>query len=356
MKRILATILSLCMLLALTACGGSTAADTKTDAPAKSETPAQSATSDDPLADLDPIVITIAHCNADGSAPANGVQYFVDAIEERTNGKITFEVYGNSTLGGYVELTESMAMGGLDMGELDPTLMTEYAPELPMMIQPFMVKDYAHFGRVLETEEVKAAEAKLEANNIKTLGYMYAGFRSMCTQKEIHTVDDCKDIIIRSPEADIYMNTLKRLGMSPTPMAMSEMYTAMKSGIIQGAEPAVSAIWDNSLYEVCPYILKANHMFSFNNIVVSAEFWNDLPEAYQEIIAEEVAKACEKEQIEMEEREEEYYTMLADAGCTVTEWENYQELVDLFQPTWSETANSIGGDAPALLAAINACA
>ncbi len=356
MKRMLAIVLSLSMVLALTACGGKEEAPAAPAAPAAPSAPAAPAApaDTDPLADLDPIVITLAHCNADGSAPANGVEYFVEAIEERTGGKITFEVYGGSQLGGYVELTESMAMGGLQMGELDPTLMTEYAPELPMLIQPFLIEDYDHFGRVLALDEVKTAEAKLEENNIKTLGYMYCGFRSMCMSREVSNVDECKGLVIRSPEADIYMNTLKRLGMAPTPMAMSEMYTAMKSGVIEGAEPAVSAIWDNSLYEVCPYILKSNHMFSFNNIVVAADWWETLPEAYQTIIAEEVVAACEKEQVEMEEREGEYYTMLTDAGCTVSEWDNYQELVDLFAPTWEETANSIGGDAPALLEAMMA--
>ena len=354
MKRILAILMSLTMILALAACGAKEEAPApapeapKTEAP-KTEAPAADA---DPLADLDPIVITLAHCNADGSSPANGVKYFTEAIEARTNGKITFEVYGNSQLGGYVEMTESMAMGGLQMGELDPTLMTEYAPELPMLIQPFLIENYEHFGRVLALDEVRNAEAKLEENNIKTLGYMYCGFRSMCMNREVSNVAECEGLILRSPEADIYMNTLKRLGMAPTPMAMTEMYTAMKSGVIEGAEPAASAIWDNSLYEVCPYILKSNHMFSFNNIVVDANWFNSLPEAYQTLINEAVAEACAWEQVAMEEGEQEYFDKFVEAGCTVSEWDNYQELVDLFAPTWEETASTIGGDAPALLEAI----
>ena len=355
MKRILAILMTLTMVLSLAACGGKEEApaakeETKTEAPAaKEEAPATDA---DPLADLDPIVITVGLCNTLESYPGQGLVKIVDLVEERSGGKITFDVYPNSQLGGYVEMTESMAMGGLQMGELDPTLMTEYAPELPMLIQPFLIENYEHFGRVLALDEVRNAEAKLEENNIKTLGYMYCGFRSMCMNREVSNVAECEGLILRSPEADIYMNTLKRLGMAPTPMAMTEMYTAMKSGVIEGAEPAASAIWDNSLYEVCPYILKSNHMFSFNNIVVDANWFNSLPEAYQTLINEAVAEACAWEQVAMEEGEQEYFDKFVEAGCTVSEWDNYQELVDLFAPTWEETAASIGGDAPALLEAI----
>ena len=183
------------------------------------------------------------------------------------------------------------------MGVLDPTLMTEYSPEIPMLVQPFLIKDYEHFGKVLALPEVRDCEAALAENNITVLGYFYAGFRAMCfTNKEVKNVEDCKGIIIRSPEADIYMNTLKRLGMSPTPMAMPEMYQAMKQGVIEGAEPAAAGMDLYSLYEVCPYILRSNHMFSFNSVVISTELWNSLPEVYKTIISEEVQKAAADEQ------------------------------------------------------------
>lgn len=250
-----------------------------------------------------------------------------------------------------------MAMGGLDMGVLDPTLMTEYSPEIPMLVQPFLIKDYEHFGKVLALPEVRDCEAALAENNITVLGYFYAGFRAMCfTDKEVKNVEDCKGIIIRSPEADIYMNTLKRLGMSPTPMAMPEMYQAMKQGVIEGAEPAAAGMDLYSLYEVCPYILRSNHMFSFNSVVISTELWNSLPEVYKTIISEEVQKAAADEQKAMEAAEDSYFEKFEQYGCTIDEWENYQELVDLFAPTWDETAAEIGGNAPQLLESIKACA
>ena len=357
MKKIIALVLAMAMVFCMAACGKTEApaAPAASTAPAATTTPAApAAPAEKTVDDLDAIEITLAHCNNEASYPAQGVQMVMDLVTERTNGKITWDAYPNSALGGYVELTENMAMDNLDAGELDPTLMTEYSPEFPMLIQPFIIKDAEHFKKVLALPEVKNLEAALDENNIHTLGYMFCGFRSMCTQTPITCVADCAGIVIRSPEADIYMNTLKRLGMSPTPMAMTEMYPSMKAGIIQGAEPAVSAIWDNSLYEVCPCILHSNHMASFNNIVFSKNFWDSLDPLYQEIIQTAVDEAQAWEFDAMTAGEQEYYDKMEELGCTITEWADYQELVDLFAPTWDEAAASIGGNAAALLEAIKA--
>ena len=139
-------------------------------------------------------------------------------------------------------------------------------------------------------------------------------------------------------------------------MAMPEMYQAMKQGVIEGAEPAAAGMDLYSLYEVCPYILRSNHMFSFNSVVISTELWNSLPEVYKTIISEEVQKAAADEQKAMEAAEDSYFEKFEQYGCTIDEWENYQELVDLFAPTWDETAAEIGGNAPQLLESIKACA
>ena len=358
MKKALALILALVMVLSLCACGAKEeAAPAAPAAPAEEAAPAVEKTEADLLAEAEPITITLGQNDSGDIPPVKGAEAMIAAIEERSGGKITFDYHNGGTLGNYVEMIESMAMGGLDMGVLDPTLMTEYAPELPMLVQPFLVKDFAHFGKILALPEIKSAEEDLAANNIYTLGYMYCGFRAMCfTNKEVTSVADCEGIILRSPEADIYMNTLKRLGMAPTPMAMPEMYQAMKQGVIEGAEPAAAGMDLYSLYEVCPYILRSNHMFSFNSVVISTELWNSLPEVYKTIISEEVAKACANEQVAMEAAEDAYFEKFADYGCTITEWENYDELVELFTPTWGETAEKIGGVAPQLLESIKACA
>ena len=359
MKKALALILALIMVLSLCACGAKEepAAPAAPAAPAEEAAPAAEKTEADLLAECDPIVITLGQNDGGDIPPVKGAEAMIAAIEERSGGKITFDYHNGGTLGNYVEMIESMAMGGLDMGVLDPTLMTEYAPELPMLIQPFLVKDFAHFGRILDLPEIKSCEDDLAANNITVLDYFYCGFRAMCfTNKEVKNVADCEGIILRSPEADIYMNTLKRLGMAPTPMAMPEMYQAMKQGVIEGAEPAAAGMDLYSLQEVCPYMLRSNHMFSFNAVVISTELWNSLPEVYKTIISEEVAKAAIDEQAAMEAAEDGYFEKFEAAGCVVNEWENYQELVDLFAPTWDVTAEEIGGNAPALLEAIKACA
>lgn len=343
MKKIIALLLALCMVFALCACGQSTE-------PAKDAAPADTAQAAapadaDPLADLEPITITFAVTTADEDVGTIACKNFIEAVEERSNGKITFDYYPNGQLGSLQELTEAMATGALDMAKLNPTMMTEYVPEWGLLILPFLIKDYDHFGEVMKSDVVKDWESRMEDYNISTLGYTYSAFRSICSKTPITKVADCDGILIRSAETKIFIDTLSRMGFKPTPVPFNEMYTALQSGIVDAAEPSANVIRDMELYKLCPYICRSNHMFSFDSINISTSLLNSLPEAYKTIIVEEAAKACEQEHIDARELEDSYFNDMEADGATITTWDDFQELIDLFMPYWQETIDSIGGNA-----------
>lgn len=348
MKKTIALILALGMVFSLCACGQSTpsSAAPATEAPA-ADTPAAEAPSgsEDPLADLAPITITFAVTTAEEDVGTIACKNFIAAVEERSGGKITFDYYPNGQLGSLEELTEAMATGALDMGKLNPTMMTEYVPEWGLLILPFLVKDYDHFGRMMESDVVKEWESRMENYNISTLGYTYSAFRSICSKTPITTVADCNGILIRSAETKIYLDTLSRMGFKPTPVPYNEMYTALQSGIVDAAEPSANVIRDMELYKICPYVCRSNHMFSFDSINISTALLNSLPEAYKTIIIEEAAKACEQEHLDAQALENSYFDDMAADGATITTWDNFQELIDLFMPYWQETIDAIGGTA-----------
>lgn len=342
MKKVLALILALSMVFALCACGGSApAAETKTEAPATEAAAANA----DPLADLKPITITFAVTTAEEDVGTIACKNFMAAVEERSGGKITFDYYPNGQLGSLEELTEAMATGALDMGKLNPTMMTEYVPEWGLLILPFLIKDYDHFGRVMESDVVKDWEARMEEHNISTLGYTYSAFRAICSKTPITKVSDCEGILIRSAETKIYVDTLSRLGFKPTPIPFNEIYTALQADVVDAAEPSANVIRDNEFYKLCPYVCRSNHMFSFDSINISTALLNSLPEEYKTIIIEEAAKACEQEHTDARELEDSYFSDMEADGATITTWDDFQELIDLFMPYWQETIDAIGGNA-----------
>ncbi len=357
--KILALLLALALTLSLAACGAKEEAPAA--APAENNAaaaPAETAAAEE---DLPELTITLGTGGNDLEMSEQGVQKFIELVAEKTNGKVTIDYVNNGQLGAALELAESVELGTLKMAKLDPTTMNGYVAEYSLLVQPFLIKDYAHMQRVIELPEVQALDARLaEEHNITVLGWLGCGFRSIAAQSKIESVEDCAGIIVRSPEADIYMNTFKTLGMSPTPLAFGEMYSALEAGVINACDGPASVIYQYELYKNAPFIWRSNHMFSPVILTIATDMWNDLPAAYQQIFTEAAQEACAWEWAAIEAEEDQHFQTLADNGATITavaDYEGlYEELVALFTPSWEKTIETLGGDSAAIVEAIKNCA
>lgn len=359
--RILSLLVAVCMITALCAgCSNSgTAAGTTAAATTAAGTTAAGTTAgaEDPLDKLEPVSFTLATTNAEAEMSDQGTRMFIELVEERSKGKIKFDYVPNAQLGSQQELAESMNLGTLTFGKLDPTTMNGYIPEFNMLIQPFLIQNYDHMAKAVQLDVIKKLEGRLATEfNITVLSWMWCGFRAMCSKTPIRNVADCKGILLRSPQAQIYMDTFNLLGMSPTPIAFSELYTAVQSGVVDGAEPAASVIYNNELYKLAPYVCRSNHMFSMNILCANTETWNSLPELYRQIMTECAAEAQVWQWKAMEDEEDGYFEKMAANGATITTWDNVQELVDLFTPYWQQSVDKIGGVAGQMLKDIQALA
>ena len=354
MKKLLSVLLVICMLFAMAACGGSTK-DSGSAAPApapaspgssSSSTPAPSAPAPaaDPLKDAAPLTLTLATAGSDGEMSEEGCKKFAELCSQYSDGKLTIDYVNGAQLGSATELAEGEALGSIQMAKLDPSTMNDYAPEYALLVQPFLIQNYAHIAKVVELDSVKAlADGLAKDHNIKLLNWFWCGFRAICSKTPIRNVADCKGIILRSPEAKIYMDTFNLLGMAPTPLAFGEMYTALQAGVIEGCEPAASVIYQYEFYKLAPYVCRSNHMFSMVILTISNEIWNSLPEVYQDIMLKASEEARAWEWAAMEADEDSYFENMAADGATITTWDNFQELVDLFTPYWQESIDRIGG-------------
>ena len=350
MKKILAAVLALAMILAMSACGGSTA---QAPAPAQSAPAAAPAAStsaapasSDPLEGLDPINLVLADAVAETESGTQAGMAFAEAIKEKSNGKITIDYKAGGQLGSHEEMIEAMSLGQLDIARLDFSYVGEYCPGSQLLFLPFLIADYDHFDKILQSQYIGTMTEELDAYNIHLIDFVSAGFRLLLTKTPITKPEDCKNILFRSPGSQIYLDTFSRLGFSPEVISFNEVYTALQSGIVDGTDNSVPVAADGEYYKLCPYVCRSNHMFSFTEFCVGTEFWNSLPEAYQTIIEDCIHEECAKQRVACQGIENDYYDKMAADGATITTWDNWDELVNLFTPYWSETTDKIGGWAP----------
>ena len=130
------------------------------------------------------------------------------------------------------------------------------------------------------------------------------------------------------------------LGMNPTVISWSEAYSAMQSGVVEGVESGLEAFYTQGFYNLGKNICISHHMLSVIGPVINANVWNGLTPDTQQVML-----GCWKEcQAELNQtvidNEQSYYDKLKEAGCNMTEFEDRQELIDLFKDYWTKSAES----------------
>lgn len=341
MKKIIAMVLCVLMVASLCACGKDSGAGSAKDT-AKT------------WAEVDPIVINYAHANAVTETNNIMVDNWMNAVKEASEGKISFNYYPGGQLGTYVEIIEQIDTAALDMSITDLSLFESYVPEFGVLYSPFIVDSYEHAEAIAYGEAGDyIKQCVYDDTNTVLLGFIMNGKRIVDTTVPINSLDDCKGVILRTPEAQVYVDTFNMLGMSPTPMSLTDTYTAMQTGTVQGFECPAQAIYNGGYHLIAPYIWKSGHMYSFQGWTANKAFWEGLPE----IARETMLKCWEDLQDSYNEMliadEDNVYANMIKEGCTITEVDR-QSLIDLCSGYWQTKAEGIGDRAVEFLAKVNA--
>ena len=355
MKKFLALLLALAMIFALAACGAKEAPAAPAEKPAEApaEKPVEAPVADaDPLAALDPIVIEFPIPNADANIETEYTQKWIDKVEEVSNGKITFNFTPGGALGNYDELIEATINGVYDMTIAEPSNLVSYVPESSILNLPMLLSSYEECDWVFDGEVGQWWEGLVEeAVGLVPMNYYYCGFRYIVSQGEIKTLDDIPGMIIRSPGAQNYLDTLGMLGFACETMAFSEAYSAMENGVINAAECPLQNLWTSGYYNLCDYLLCTRHIFSENCIFANKEFLDSLAPEYLEILESTLAEITAEERVECDAREQQFMKDFEGQGTTINEFdaETQAAVVAKFTDYWSQKAAELGDDAVAKL-------
>ncbi len=236
------TVLILALSLLAVACGGdsgetttTTAAQTTTTAAAAAEEPAATTTAaPSPVDDLPELTVNVGHSGApDGFADVASVR-FKQLVEERSQGKITVEVFPSGQLGGERELVEGAQIGSVDMAVVLAGILESFVPDFGVLNLPYLFDNRDHVFSTLDGEVGEGLLGLLDDVQLKGYAFGEFGFRSMMTApRPINTPADLDGIKIRVPESDLYIETMSRLGATPTPIPGPEIFTSLQNGVVE---------------------------------------------------------------------------------------------------------------------------
>jgi C4-dicarboxylate-binding protein DctP len=226
----------------------------------------------------DPIVIKFSHVTAADTPKGQAVEFFKKRAEELTKGRVQVEVFANSTLYKDKEELEALQLGAVQMlapiaGKFGPAGVKEFE----IFDLPYMFPDTEAVHRVMRGPIGASLLKKLEPRNMVGLGFWDAGFRVLSSNKPIRTPDEAKGQKIRINSSKVNQAIMRSIGALPQSMALSEVYTALQTGVVDGADGNLPNLYTQKQYEVQKYVTVTNHTYSGYVVVVNKPFWEKLP-------------------------------------------------------------------------------
>ena len=340
MKKFLAILMALTMVLALVACGGGSGSTGSTGststAPAASGSEAAPATSDDPYANLDPVELIGGDTAGKGAAGQLLGEYVAKRLDEITGGKLTMDYHPNGDLGGDADLIRQMKGNDIQIVVCQTAPIVSFIPEMAVFDLPmvFAKHDGDKIDEVLngDNEFTKALGEAYEAQGLHLLGFMQnATFRLTTSNKELNTLEDFAGLQIRTMENANHMAFWQAIGAQPTPLAWGEVYISLQNKMIDAEENAADTVVGANLQEVQKYLAFTNHILYCNQICISKEAYDELDPAYQAALDQAVADAIAYMRPQLETIDKDNKALLEEKGMTLIDYpdEFYDGILNL---------------------------
>ncbi|MDR1977471.1 MAG: TRAP transporter substrate-binding protein [Synergistaceae bacterium] len=269
-----------------------------------------------------------------------------ELMREKSGGRLDATVFPNSQLGSLRAISEGLQMGTIEMGTQSPGGLASFMPLYGVLELPYVYSSNADVYKIVDgpiTQELD--EIFRKKTGIRILGYWMNLYRNTTNNKHpIAVPSDFKGLKLRVPETKTVMDTIATLGASPVPMNMGEVYTALSQGIIDGQENPLTVIWASKLYEVQKYLSLTGHIYSPACVMISDQFFEELPEDLRRIVVESVAEVRPIAREMVEKQEETLIEQLKEKGMQVNEVDT-TEFRKLMEPFYKSFIESNGEEA-----------
>ena len=239
----------------------------------------------------DPVKLVFASAYAPVDHQSQTLVKFAELAEKYSNGSLKVNVVVGGVLGGERDVAEGIQVGTVN-GAILGGILQNFDPAMSILEFPFLFKNDAHVRAVMEGPVGDKIRARLIAKtNIRILYYVMRTPRELTTKKPVKSLADVKGMKIRVPEMQAHLETWRALGATPTPLAFTEVYTALQLGTVDGQENPLGVIYANKFYEVTEYLALTDHLVGFMMIVMNNDTYKKLDPAQQKALDQAAIEA-----------------------------------------------------------------
>lgn len=267
------------------------------------------------------VVLQIGFENSISEPIGQALEKWQQLVEEKGDGSLKLELFPDSQLGNKNELIDGMTLGEPYITLADGAFYADYGvADFGIVFGPFLFDNWDQCWTLIESDWYADQCAELETKGLKLVASNWKyGERHTLTTKQVTTVDDLAGLKIRVPGNQIQSIGFDVLGATSTGMALDEVYQALQTGTIDGAENPLATLYGRKLHEVAKYLILDGHVKNFTTWVMSADLFNSLTPEQQELLVSTGEEAGLYNNELVDQSEEEYLQMMKDEGVTVTE-------------------------------------
>jgi len=259
-----------------------------------------------------------------------------DIVSQKTGGKYNVKVFGNSALGTEKDTVEQVKIGALDMVRVNTAAFHSIVPEAMVPSFPFLFRDIAHFRKTMNGPQGDQILAAFDKAGFVGLALWESGARSIYAKKPVRNLADVKGMKIRVQQSDLWVSIIQAIGANPTPIPWAEVYTGLKTGLVDAAENNYPSYESVKHFEAAPVFSVTEHVMAPEVLVFSKKIWDTLTKEEQQIIRDAVKETIPYYIDLWTKRELASKDIAEKAGAKFVTDVNKAEFVAAVKPVWDK--------------------
>ena len=303
------------------------------------------------------VVIKLSHVtNTDRHPKGIAASLLEQRVNDEMNGKACMEVFPNSTLYNDDQVLEALLQGDVQMAAPSLSKFEQFTKQFRIFDLPFMFKDINAVDEFQNSETGVAMKESMTRRGLLGLAFWHNGMNQMSANKPLNVPSDANGLKFRVQNSDVLKAQMAAMGASPQPMAFSEVYGALQTGVVDGQENTWSNIYGQKFFEVQDGTTETNHGVLDYMLVTSTDWWDSLDVDVRDQLATIVQEVTDTRNAESSKVNAEAKQAIIDAGGVVRELDDAQReaWVTAMKPVWEEFTADVGQENIDEAQAINA--
>jgi C4-dicarboxylate-binding protein DctP len=303
------------------------------------------------------IVIKFSHVTNTDKHPKGIAASLLEArVNEEMNGKACMEVFPNSTLYNDNQVLEALLQGDVQLAAPSLSKFEQFTKQFRIFDLPFMFKNIEAVDAFQNSDTGQAMKESMTRRGLLGLAFWHNGMKHMSANVPLLTPADANGLKFRVQNSDVLKAQMAAMGGSPQPMAFSEVYGALQTGVVDGQENTWSNIYGKKFFEVQDGITETNHGIIDYMVVTSTDWWDSLDADVRDQLATIIEEVTVVRNAESTRVNAEAKQAIIEAGGVVRELTDAQraEWVAVMKPVWDQFMDDVGEENVAAAQAINA--